>query len=76
MVSGGKMYLLAYTGSDGGYQVSIYQTEDEENYEKVLDFEYSVRPLSFDKDGDTFYIGMGDRTQNNKKTGMILAVKK
>ena len=76
LVSNGKMYLLAYTGSDGDYQISIYQTEDEENFEKVLDFEYSVRPLSFDKDGKTFYIGMGDRTLKNEKTGMILAVKK
>lgn len=76
LVSNGKMYLLSYTGSDGGYQVTIYQTEDEESFEKVLDFEYSVRPLSFDLSGDTFYIGMGDRTLNNEKTGMILAVKK
>ncbi len=76
IVSDGKMYVLAYTGSDGNYQVSIYQTEDEESFDKVLDFEYSVRPLSFDKDGDTFYIGMGDRTLKNDKTGTILAVKK
>ena len=75
-VAEGKMYVLAYTGSDGDYQVSIYQTEDEQNFEKILDFDYSVRPLSFDKDGDTFYIGMGDRTLKNDKTGMILAVKK
>ena len=76
LVEGDKMYLLAYSGSDGYYQVSIYQTENEEDFEKVLDFEYSVRPLSFDKDGDTFYLGMGDRTLKNDKTGTILSVKK
>ncbi len=76
IVSGGKMYVLAYTGTDGDYQISIYQTKDEKSFDKVLDFEYSVRPLSFDKDGDTFYIGMGDRTLKNDKTGAILAVKK
>lgn len=74
LVEGNALYVLSYTQEEDKCNVVIYKM-DGGAIEKVVDFDYSVRPLSFVKSGDTYYVGMGDRSSLNEKNGMILSVK-
>ena len=72
------VYLLCYTPSktsEGMYDIVIYKTAamEEGSFEKVKSFTYAVCPLSFVKDTQCFYIGMGN-VGENEKNGMLLQI--
>jgi len=72
------VYILCYTRSKntaGTYDIVIYKTTtmQEGSFEKVKSFTYAVCPLSFVKDRQHFYIGMGN-VGTNEKNGMLLRI--
>ncbi len=74
LIDGDSLYILSYVKNGDNYKIYIYQT-DGDVVQEVLSFEYGVTPISFDKSGDVYYLGMGDRRSKNEKNGMILSVK-
>lgn len=59
------------------YTVVIYKstTGKTGSFTPVADFTYPVAPISFDSDGNCFYVGMGYNYYAKAKSGMILRVK-
>ena len=72
--SDGWLYILSYTLTENGAKTYIYKTNGGD-IQEVVNFDYSVKPMSLEKYGDTYYVGMGDRDNINEKNGMILSVK-
>ena len=58
------------------YRTVIYKstTGQAGSFEEVLSFDYTATPLSFDYDGEYFYIGTGTAVDKSK-TGMVLQAK-
>lgn len=77
LVDGGRIYTLSATKSEDTYRISVSssKTGDTEDFREEFYFFYSVPPISFEKDGNTFYFGMGSIGEANDKNGMILSVK-
>ena len=81
----GTIYTLCYTELKNpsnhnrvGYTVTIYKstTGKTGSFTKVLSYDYAGMPISFDYDGNHFYIGMGVADGSNaSKSGMVLRVK-
>lgn len=59
------------------YNVVIYKstTGKTGSFTPVADFTYPVHPISFDTDGNHFYVGMGYNYYAKDKSGMVLRVK-
>ena len=78
----GTMYVLASSTNRNAaqfkesYKTVIYKSTTGEagSFEEVLSFDYAATPLSFDYDGEYFYIGTGTSVDKTK-TGMVLRVK-
>lgn len=72
----GVMKLLAYDYDTETklYTTIIYSMQGGEIWEE-LRFDYRVPPLSFDKDGDTWYIGMRSTSGEDLINGTLLQVK-
>ena len=71
------MYVLSYTFKEGLTRgVVIYKstTGKEGSFIEVTSFDYAGTPISFDFDGDHFYIGIGSFADPSK-AGMLLRVK-
>lgn len=58
------------------YSVVIYKstTGKTGSFTPVAEFTYPVAPISFDTDGNHFYVGMGYNTNAKAKSGMVLRV--
>jgi len=50
-------------------------TGEEDSFVEVTSFDYAGTPISFDFDGDHFYIGIGFTIADSAKRGMMLRVK-
>ena len=78
LVDGDRLYVLsAETTEEGeGYRISVSSTKtgDPDDFKEEFYFYYSAPPLSFAKDGKTFYFGMGSMYEENASNGMILKV--
>ena len=76
----GVIYTLAYAQNRNpsnhnveSYRAAIYKstTGKEGSFEEVLSFDYATTPMSFDWDGEHFYIGTG-YGMVSEKVGMVL----
>lgn len=58
------------------YSVVIYKstTGKTGSFTPAAEFTYPVAPISFDTDGNHFYVGMGYNTNAKAKSGMVLRV--
>lgn len=76
LTDGKQLYTLSAEKAEEGYRISVSSTKtgDADDFREEFYFYYSVPPLSFAKDGDTFYFGMGSMSEENNKNGMILRV--
>ena len=75
---GDELYVLSFTANeDMTYKTAIYKsaTGEEGSFTEVVRYDYPGIPISFDFDGDHFYIGIGNGVTDQSKTGMILRVK-
>jgi len=73
-----ELYVLSYTfKEDLTCAVVVYKsaTGEEDSFVEVTSFDYAGTPISFDFDGDHFYIGIGFTTTDSSKRGMMLRVK-
>ncbi len=73
-----EMYVLSYTFKENlSCGVVIYKsaTGEEGSFTEVAAFHYSGIPISFDFDGEHFYIGIGSSFAEPSKAGMLLRVK-
>ena len=75
----GVMYALAFKRDTKNkeYNVVIYKstTGKTGSFTPVAEFTYPVPPVSFDTDGNHFYVGMGYTTNVTAKCGMVLRIK-
>lgn len=75
----GVIYTLAFKQDNKTkeYNVTIYKsaTGKTGSFTPVAEFTYSVPPISFDYDGNHFYVGMGYNNGAKAKSGMVLRVK-
>jgi len=81
----GVIYTLCYkeikdphTHNRTGYATTIYKSTSGKagSFTQVLTYDYPSMPISFDYDGNHFYIGMGVANGDNAaKSGMVLRVK-
>ncbi len=75
----GKLHLLCYKENnekDGSYTVTMYVSQSgTDDFNEAFSLEYAVPPLCFEKAGDTFYLGMGDKNKTNEKNGAVLEIK-
>ncbi len=71
-----KLYVLCYEKlSEHSYIVKMYSSESGTNdFEEFFSFDYPVPPLCFEKNGNVFYVGMGNRYAINSKNGMVLQI--
>ena len=72
------LYVLSFVfKEDMTCGVVIYKsaTGQEGSFEEVASFDYAGMPISFDFDGDHFYIGIGSSFADSSKAGMMLRVK-
>ncbi len=73
-----QLYVLSYTfQEDMTCNVVIYKsaTGEEGSFTEVVSFDYAGIPISFDFDGEHFYIGTGMCPTDSAKVGMLLRVK-
>ena len=72
----GATYKVNYK-EDMSCSVVIYKSEagEEGSFTEVTSFDYAGMPISFDFDGDHFYVGIGSNFADSSKTGMVLRVK-
>lgn len=73
-----ELYVLSYIfKEDMTCGVVIYKsaTGEEGSFIEVTTFDYAGIPISFDFDGDHFYVGIGNSFADPTKTGMLLRVK-
>ena len=73
-----QLYVLSYTFQENmTSKAVIYKsaTGEEGSFMEAASFDYAGIPISFDFDGDHFYIGIGNSFTDRSKTGMILRVK-
>lgn len=73
-----QLYVLSYTfWENTTCRVVIYKsaTGQEGSFTEVVSFDYVGIPISFDFDGNHFYIGIGNSYTNPSKSGMMLRVK-
>jgi len=72
------MYVLGSKKSEGElYRTIIWRYEEGGNFHEVFSMESAMRPMSFAKDGDDFYIGMGSyhaTMQQSEWIGRILKI--
>ena len=75
----GVIYTLAFSQNKQTreYNIVIYKstTGKTGSFTPVASFTYDVPPLSFDYDGNHFYVGMGYDSAKKEKIGMVLRVK-
>ena len=75
----GVIYVLSFKQDTKTreYTVVIYKstTGKTGSFTPVADFTYSTAPISFDTDGNHFYVGMGYNYYAKEKSGMVLRVK-
>ncbi len=72
-----ELYVLSYTfKEDMTCAVVIYKsaTGEEGSFIEVASFDYAGPPVSFDFDGNHFYVGIGDCFADPSKSGMMLRV--
>lgn len=72
-----QLYVLSYTfQEDMTCNAVIYKsaTGEEGSFTEVVSYDYPGIPISFDFDGDHFYIGIGNSFTDQAKTGMVLRV--
>lgn len=76
LVDGDRLYALSVEKDTKDFRVSVSSTEtgEAEDFKEEFYFYYSAPPISFEKDGQTFYFGMGDQSKQNENNGMILKV--
>lgn len=73
-----ELYVLSYIfKEDMSCGVVIYKsaTGEEGSFTEVTTFDYAGIPISFDFDGDHFYVGIGNSFADPSKSGMMLRVK-
>ncbi len=73
-----ELYVLSFVfKEDMSYSVVIYKSEagEEGSFTEVTSFDYAGMPISFDFDGNHFYIGIGSSFADSSKAGMVLRVK-
>lgn len=73
-----ELYVLSFVfKEDLTCSVVIYKsaTGEEGSFTEVTSFDYAGMPISFDFDGDHFYVGIGTSFADPSKTGMLLRVK-
>lgn len=73
-----ELYVLSYMfKEDMTCGVVIYKSDtgEEDSFTEVTSFDYAGMPISFDFDGDHFYIGIGNSFADPSKSGMLLRVK-
>lgn len=73
-VYGDKLYVLcAKPLENGNYLICLTVTEDGKSFETVKTVEYGLPALSFELDGTTLYLGIGDiSTIDDARKGEIL----
>ena len=73
-----ELYVLSFLfKEDMTCGVTIYKsnTGQEGSFVEVTSFDYAGMPISFDFDGDHFYVGIGSSFADSSKAGMVLRVK-
>ena len=85
LLKDGVIYTLCYTNVIDpstykriGYTITVYQstTGQAGSFTKVLSHDYCSMPISFEYDGNHFYIGTGAAVSGSTaKTGMVLRAK-
>ena len=75
----GKMYVLCYEKKGDrpnvSYTVRIYESQTGlDGFNEICEFEFDVPPLSFDKDGNTFYVGMGEKKEGLLSNGTVFKI--
>ena len=60
--------------TDGTFDVSVWRTNNGEDFEQVLYFNYKTPALSFTINGETYFIGIGNPSLQHQTNGTILAV--
>ncbi len=73
-----ELYVLSYTfKKDLTCAAVIYKsaTGEEGSFIEVASFDYAEPPISFDFDGEHFYVGIGISFGDEDKSGMMLRVK-
>jgi len=73
-----ELYVLSYTfNQDMTCKAVIYKSAngEEGSFSEVVSFQYAGIPISFDFDGDHFYVGIGSDFTNQARDGMLLRVK-
>jgi len=73
------LYVLGSLNIGGGkYTTTIWRYTDESGFESVYSFEYTTSAMSFVKDGEDFYVGMGryvpNGTVKDEGMGMVFHV--
>ena len=61
------------------YKNTILEYTDSDGFIEVLSFDYSNSAMSFVKNGDTYYVGIGnynDKATDKTSNGMILKIEK
>ena len=74
----GTMYVLCSLEKENGdYEISVWQNKSGEmmDIKKMLVFDYEIPAVSFTYDGDSFYFGMSNDSDEHSKNGTVLAVK-
>ena len=75
----GVIYTLGFTQDKKTreYTIVIYKstTGKTGSFTEVASFPYDVPPMSFDYDGNHFYVGTGYESTKKEKMGMVLRVK-
>lgn len=77
LVEDGKMYILGYNlNEDYTYDVLVFYLDLVSGEMRTCScFNYPVSPLSFVKVGKYLYIGMGNKTAQHEKNGMLLRIR-
>ena len=73
-----ELYVLSFVfKEDMNCGVVIYKSSsgEEGSFTEVISFDYAGMPISFDFDGDHFYVGIGSSFADSTKSGMVLRVK-
>ncbi|MBR4868022.1 MAG: hypothetical protein IKU10_02600 [Clostridia bacterium] len=69
------LYALNNTPCENGtFDISVWCTTNGETFEQVLCFNHQIPALSFAKNDETFYIGIGNPSLQYQANGTILSV--